>query len=419
MSVKDKVLKICKSAKLASAELATLPAEKKTKALLEAAKQIRKNSAKIIAANKKDIKSAESKGQTKAFLDRLLLDEKRIEGIAKGLEEVAKLPDPAGKILEKWKRPNGLEIARVATPIGVIGIIFESRPNVTADAGALCLKSGNAAVLRCGSESINSSLAIADCLKAGLKSAGINKDAITLIPFADREAVDVMLNAAEYIDVIVPRGGKGLVKKVIEGSKIPMFQHLEGNNHTYIHSSADAKMALDVVVNAKMRRTGVCGATETIVIDEKVLKTHLPKIAEKLIEKGCEIRADEKAIKLDKRFKKASKEDWDTEYLDSIVAVKVVKNFDEGLAFVKKHSSHHTDAIIAKDKKVAERFLNEVDSAIVMHNSSTQFADGGEFGFGGEIGIATGKMHARGPVGPAQLCTFKYIVKGTGQVRAG
>ncbi|HCR85232.1 MAG TPA: glutamate-5-semialdehyde dehydrogenase [Alphaproteobacteria bacterium] len=419
MTIKNKVIEICKKAKLAATELATLPAAKKNKALLEAAKQIRKNSKKIIAANAKDVKSAAAKGQTKAFLDRLMLDEKRIEAIAKGLEEVARLPDPVGRVLEKWQRPNGLEINRISTPLGVIGIIFESRPNVTADAGALCLKSGNAAILRCGSESINSSLAIADCLKAGLKAAGINKDVITLIPFSDREAVDVMLNAVEYIDVIVPRGGKGLVKKVIEGSKIPMFQHLEGNNHTYIHSSADVKMTVDIVVNAKMRRTGVCGATETIVIDEKILKTHLPKIAEKLIEKGCEIRADEKAIKLDKRFKKAKAADWETEYLDSIVAVKVVKNFEEGLKFVKKYSSHHTDAIIANDKKLAERFLNEVDSAIVIHNSSTQFADGGEFGFGGEIGIATGKMHARGPVGPAQLCTFKYIVKGKGQVRGG
>jgi glutamate-5-semialdehyde dehydrogenase len=416
-SLKNKVINICVKAKKASEGLANLPAKQKTQALKFAAEEITKNYKKIIQANKKDLETAEKNGQTKAFLDRLMLDEARIKSIAKGLLEVAELPDPVGKILEKWKRPNGLEISRVATPIGVIGIIFESRPNVTADAGALCLKSGNACILRCGSESINSSIEIAKYLKAGLKKAGIDENAINLIPFSDRIAVDVMLNAIDYIDVIVPRGGKSLVKKVIENSKIPMFQHLEGNNHTYIEQTAKLDMAVKIVVNAKMRRTGVCGATETIVIDEKILKSHLTKIADELIKKGCEIRGDEKAMKIDKRIKKATEEDYQTEYLDAIIAVKTVKNFDEGLAFVKKYSSHHTDAIITEDKKLAQRFLQEVDSAIVLHNASTQFADGGEFGFGGEIGIATGKMHARGPVGPAQLCTFKYIINGKGQVR--
>ncbi len=420
MNIETQVLEICKKAKAASQQIALASTESKNKALKIAADEIIKNTAKIIAENQKDIDSAEQKNDiTAAFIDRLKLDEKRIAAMAQGLKEIAELPDPVGKILDNWYRPNGLDISRVATPIGVIGIIYESRPNVTADAGALCLKSGNAAILRGGSESINSSMAIVNCLKEGLRQAGIAQDAIQLIPFREREAVGAMLKASDYIDVIVPRGGKGLIKRVIEESKIPLFQHLEGNNHTYVHESADLDMAVKVIVNAKMRRTGVCGATETIVIDEKVFHTFLPVVVEELIKLKCEMRGDEKACAIDNRIKPASSEDWDTEYLDAIVAVKVVKNFEEGLAFVKKHSSHHTDAIIAGDNKVAEIFLNEIDSAIVMHNASTQFADGGEFGMGAEIGIATGKLHARGPVGLEQLCTFKYIVKGNGQVREG
>ncbi len=418
MNIQTEVLEICKKAKITSQEIALATTDAKNKALKIAADEILKNTAKIISENAKDLELAKQKSDvTPAFLDRLKLDEKRIAEMAQGLKEIAELPDPVGKVLSKWDRPNGLDISRVATPIGVIGIIYESRPNVTADAGALCLKSGNAAILRGGSESINSSIAIVNCLKEGLRKVSINEDAIQLIPFREREAVGAMLKASDYIDVIVPRGGKGLIKRVIEESKIPLFQHLEGNNHTYIHESADLDMAVKVIVNAKMRRTGVCGATETIVIDEKILHKFLPVIADELIKLGCEIRGDEQACAIDKRIKQAKPEDWDTEYLDAIVAVKTVKNFDEGLIFVKEHSSHHTDAIITENIEVAEVFLSEVDSAIVMHNTSTQFADGGEFGMGAEIGIATGKLHARGPVGLKQLCTFKYIVRGRGQIR--
>ncbi len=416
-NIEKSVLEICARAKTASAELATTSTEKKNKALHEAANAISDSTKQIIDANRRDVEEATKNGISGAFIDRLSLDDKRIAGIVQSLHEVADLPDPVGRVLGHWVRPNGLDISRVAVPIGVIGIIFESRPNVTADAGALCLKSGNAAVLRGGSDSFNSSSAIAYCMQQGLAVAGISKDAIQLIPFKDREAVSVMLRANEYIDVIVPRGGKSLVKKVIEESRVPLFQHLEGNCHTYVHESADVEMAVKVILNAKMRRTGICGATESIVIDEKVLKTHLPLIASELIAKGCEIRGDEKARSIDSRIKPASEQDWDTEYLDSIVSVKTVSGFDEGLGWVQKHSSHHTDAIIAKDKTAAERFLQSVDSAIVIHNSSTQFADGGEFGMGAEIGIATGKIHARGPVGVEQLCTFKYIVRGDGQTR--
>ncbi len=416
-NIETSVLEICKRAKAASHELANTSTEQKNKALLEMANAISDATHTILEANERDVAEAKKSGTSAAFIDRLTLDAKRIGAIIQSLREVADLPDPVGKELARWQRPNGLDITRVACPIGVIGIIYESRPNVTADAGSLCLKSGNAAILRGGSESFYSSSAIAYCLQQGLAAAGITKDAIQLIPFKEREAVSAMLKANQYIDVIVPRGGKGLIQKVIEESRIPLFQHLEGNCHTYIHESADMDMAVDVVVNAKMRRTGVCGATESIVIDEKILKTHLPKIVSALIEKGCEVRADGHARALDSRIIVAEPEDWDKEYLDSIISIKTVKNFDEGLAWVQKYSSHHTDAIITEDKKAAERFLKEVDSAIVLHNASTQFADGGEFGMGAEIGIATGKIHARGPVGVEQLCTFKYMVRGSGQTR--
>ena len=416
-TIESSVLGICRKAKEASRELANISAEQKSRALLEMANAISDSTHKILEANLRDVEEATKNGTSKAFIDRLTLDAKRVGAIIQSLREIAELPDPVGKELARWSRPNGLDIARVAVPIGVIGIIYESRPNVTADAGALCLKSGNAAVLRGGSESFYSSSAIAYCLQQGLAVAGITKDAIQLLPYKEREAVSAMLRASDYIDVIVPRGGKGLIKKVIEESRIPLFQHLEGNCHTYVHESADINMAVDVIVNAKMRRTGVCGATESIVVDEKISKAAIPAITKALSEKGCEIRGDEKSRAIESKIVAANEEDWDTEYLDSIVSMKVVKGFDEGLAWVQKHSSHHTDAIIAKDAKAAERFLNEVDSAIVLHNASTQFADGGEFGMGAEIGIATGKIHARGPVGVDQLCTFKYVVRGNGQTR--
>jgi len=416
--IEASVLEICRKAKAATAELALLSAEQKNTALRKMADLLEDSAEKILSANRKDVDAAVANGTKGAFIDRLTLDKKRVAAMAQSLREIAELPDPVGREIARWKRPNGLDIARVACPIGVIGIIYESRPNVTADAGALCLKSGNVAVLRGGSESLYSSTAIAECLQQGLRESGIMTDAIQLIPFKEREAVGIMLKAVDYIDVIVPRGGKSLVARVVEESRIPLFQHLEGNCHSYVHESADINMALDVVVNAKMRRTGVCGATESLVIDRAVAASCLPKMVSALLDKGCEVRGDDDAVAIDARIKKASAEDWGTEYLDSIISVKLVAGIDEALDWVAKYSSHHTDAIIAQDAAAAERFLKEVDSAIVLHNASTQFADGGEFGMGAEIGIATGKIHARGPVGVEQLCTFKYMVRGNGQVRS-
>lgn len=416
-NVKEKVLKIAKEAKAAAEILRLAETEKKNKALNFAAIELRKNAAKIIAANKIDLEFAKSAGKTKAMLDRLLLDEKRIDGIAKSLEEIAKLPEPVGKVLSEWERPNGLKISRVSVPLGVIGIIFEARPNVTADAGSLCLKSGNAAILRCGSESLNSSLAILECLQAGLKEAGLPENAIQLIPTKEREAVGEMLKLHEYIDIIVPRGGKDLIKRVMNESKIPVIKHLDGNCHTYIEKSAKEEMARKVLLNAKMRRTGICGATETLLIDEEIATKLLPKIAADLANAGCEMRGDKESQKIDSRIKAASEEDYYTEFLDSIIAIKIVKNVDEAISHINKYGSEHTDAIITENDALAEKFLNGVNSAIAVHNASTQFADGGEFGMGAEIGISTGKLHARGPVGVEQLTTYKYILKGDGQIR--
>ncbi len=416
-SIEEKVIKICASSKAASNKLAIASTESKNKALLEGAKSLLLNTSQILKANEKDMKLAQQGGTSGAFLDRLKLDESRIKAMADGLKAIAELPDPVGRVLANWGRPNGLDISRVATPLGVIGVIYESRPNVTADAGALCLKSGNAAILRGGSESFFSSTAIMECLQDGLRAAGISEDAIQLIPYKEREAVGVMLNASDYIDVIVPRGGKGLIQRIINDSKIPTFQHLDGNCHSYVHESADIDKAVAVITNAKMRRTGICGATESIVVDKKIAEVAVPKIVDSLIAKNCEIRGDSLSVSIDNRIKIATDEDFYTEFLDSIVSLKIVEDIDEAISFVQEHSSGHTDAIIAEDATAAQQFLNEINSAIVMLNASTQFADGGEFGMGAEIGIATGKMHARGPVGLEQLCTFKYIVKGNGQVR--
>lgn len=416
-SIEQKVLEICSRAKQASNSLAVASTEAKNIALRAAADNLIARTSEIISANDKDVDLAVKKGISGSFLDRLKLDESRIEAMAEGLRAIAELDDPVGREIANWDRPNGLNISRVATPLGVIGVIYESRPNVTADAGALCLKSGNAAILRGGSESFFSSSAIMESLQAGLRVAGISEDAIQSIPYKDREAVGVMLRAAEYIDVIVPRGGKGLIQRIIDDSKIPTFQHLDGNCHTYVHNSADVEKAVSVITNAKMRRTGICGATESIVIDESIASQALPKIVSSLEEKGCEVRGCAKAQLIDPRINAATDEDYYTEYLDAIVSVKVVNNISEAILFVQEHSSGHTDAIIAEDNDAAAQYLNEVNSAIVMLNASTQFADGGEFGMGAEIGIATGKMHARGPVGLEQLCTFKYLVKGDGQTR--
>jgi glutamate-5-semialdehyde dehydrogenase len=405
------------SAKAAALELASCHAHSKNNALRAAAASLRNSTAKILAANNLDMEAGKTRGLEKALLDRLELSEKRIAAIAQSLEEIALLPDPVGKVLDHWDRPSGLDISRISVPLGVIGIIYESRPNVTADAGALCLKSGNAAILRGGSESFNSSLAIADCLHDGLRAAGINQNAIQLVPVQDREAVGAMLTMPEYIDVIIPRGGKGLCKRVMDESRVPTLLHLDGNCHTYIHTKADQEMAVNVVTNAKMRRTGICGATESLVVDKAIAADILPKIVAGLIAAGCEIRGDILAQKIDARIVPASDADWYTEYLDAIISVRIVEGNDEAIAFINQHSSHHTDSIITADSSAAADFLNRIDSAIVMHNTSTQFADGGEFGMGAEIGISTGRLHARGPVGVEQLTTYKYVVKSDGAIR--
>lgn len=405
-------------ARKAASVLAHTPSEKKTAALRAAAKAIDANRAKILAANATDLETAKSGGMSAAFLDRLLLDDARIDGIISALETVAGLPDPVGTIIANWQRPNGLDISRVRTPLGVIGVIFESRPNVTADAGALCLKAGNAVILRGGSDSFHSSRAIHACLVEGLKAAGLPQDAIQIVPTTDRAAVGEMLKGLNgTIDVIVPRGGKGLVSRVQTEARVPVFAHLEGLVHVYVDKSADLDIAVSVIANAKMRRTGICGAAETLLVHKDIVPTHLRPIIDALIEKGCEIRGDETVREMIATARPATEDDWRTEYEDAIISVKIVADVNEAIAHIGHYSSHHTEAIIAQDAGAVEKFFNEIDSAILMHNASTQFADGGEFGFGGEIGIATGKMHARGPVGVEQLTSFRYLVRGTGQTR--
>ena len=404
-------------AKDAGAALANASTEAKDVALKAMAAAIRDGAETLKSENAKDMEAGEKKGLTPALLDRLLLNDARIEGMAKGLEDIAGLPDPVGGVMAEWDRPNGLKIARVRVPLGVIGVIYESRPNVTADAGGLCLKAGNAVILRGGSESFHSSSAIMACLRKGLEDAGLPGDAIQMVPTTDRAAVGEMLVMAEYIDVIVPRGGKGLIERITAESKIPLFKHLEGICHTYVDKAADPEKARAVVLNAKMRRTGICGATETLLIDRSVYKALLPPILDDLAEAGCEVRGDAEVQALDTRAKAVTEEDWDTEYLDAILSVKVVDGVDEAIAHIAAHSSQHTESIITEDEAAAEAFTRRVDSAIVMVNASTQFADGGEFGMGAEIGISTGKMHARGPVGVEQLTSFKYVVRGSGQTR--
>jgi glutamate-5-semialdehyde dehydrogenase len=398
--------------------LSLATAEQKNLALQTAASAMREAEKEILAANQLDVSQASKAGPGEAALDRLRLNSERIEATAKGLETTATLPDPVGRMLAEWDRPNGLRIQRVSVPLGVIGIIYESRPNVTADAGALCVKSGNAVILRPGSESFESSRAIAKCLHAGLSAAGLPVDAIQLVPTTDRAAVGEMLTMTDFIDVIIPRGGKSLTARVIAESKIPTIQHLDGNCHTYIHESADPQIAEDVLLNAKLRRTGICGATESVIIDAAIVPDVLPNLLNSLSKAGCEIRGDELVRSLDQSVVIATEEDWSTEYLAAVVSVKTVSGPDEAIQHINRYGSHHTDAIIAKDDRIIEMFLNRVDSAIVMVNTSTQFADGGEFGFGGEIGISTGRLHARGPVGVEQLTTYKYVVRGTGQTRA-
>ncbi len=404
-------------ARAAAFELATAASESKNNALTAAAAAVRTGTDRLLAANARDMDEARAKGISGAMLDRLLLDPDRIESMAAALEDIAALPDPVGDVIAQWTRPNGLDISRVRVPLGVIGIIYESRPNVTADAGGLCLKSGNAAILRGGSESFHSSGAIMGCLQHGLRIAGLPAGAIQLVPTRDREAVGEMLTMAGLIDVIVPRGGKSLIERVLNESRIPVIAHLEGNCHVYVHADADSEVALNVVHNAKLRRTGICGAAESLLIDQAVAGNILPAIIDDLIGAGCEVRGDAESCRLDDRVVPATASDWDTEYLDAIISVKQVAGLDAAIAHVNAHGSHHTDAIVTRDAAAAERFLQRVDSAIVLHNASTQFADGGEFGMGAEIGISTGRLHARGPVGVEQLTTYKYLVRGSGQVR--
>ena len=412
------MLELGRNARKAARILALAPTTQKNAALLAMANSIRAASPIIIAANRAELVAAHAKDLKASFIDRLTLTPERVEAMAKGLEDIAALPDPVGTVLSEWTRPNAMRIARVRVPIGVIGIIFESRPNVAADAGALCMKSGNAAILRGGSDGFQSASLIVKALQEGLEKAGLPRQAIQMVPTTDRQSVGEMLTGLSgNIDLIVPRGGKSLVARVQAEARVPVFSHLEGICHVYVDGSANPVMARDIVLNAKMRRTGVCGSAETILVDRNAADKNLKPLVAALIDAGCEVRGDLAAQQADQRVKPASEEDWSTEYLDAIVAMRVVDGVDEAMAHIARYGSQHTDAIVAEDTKTAERFLNEVDSAIVLHNASTQFADGGEFGFGAEIGIATGKLHARGPVGLEQLTTFKYQVHGSGQIR--
>jgi glutamate-5-semialdehyde dehydrogenase len=391
----------------------------KNRALQAAADALRARSAEILAANARDMTSARERNLSGALLDRLLLDAKRVEAMAKGIEDILQLADPIGTVITEWTRPNGMTIQRVRVPLGVIGIIYESRPNVTADAGVLCLKSGNAVILRGGSESHHSSHAIHDCLVQGLKAAGLPEAAVQMVPVTDRAAVGYMLaEMTDYIDVIVPRGGKSLIQRVQTDARVPVIGHLEGNCHVYVDRDADVNMAMAIVRNAKLRRTGICGAAETVLFDRAAVATHAVPIVNMLLDAGCEVRGDKSVQQLDLRVKPASEEDWYTEYLDSIIAARVVDGVDAAIAHITQYGSAHTESIVTSNQQTAEIFLNGVDSAIVLHNASTQFADGGEFGMGAEIGISTDKFHARGPVGVEQLTSYKYVVRGSGQVRA-
>jgi glutamate-5-semialdehyde dehydrogenase len=402
----------------AARELALASTEAKNEALEQMAARIELSAEKIIEANRQDLEAAQSKDRDAAFLDRLRLDGLRVAAMARGLRDVAALADPVGQVMARWTRPNGLEISRVHVPLGVIGIIYESRPNVTADAAALCLKSGNAVILRSGSESFLTSLVIANALSEAVVASGLPEASIQLVPTVDRSAVGFMLGGlGGAIDVIVPRGGKNLVARVQEEARVPVFAHLEGVCHVYVHKAANLDMAKHIVLNAKLRRTGVCAAAETLLVDHAAAPTHLAPLVEMLIEAGCEVRGDPETQRADSRVKVANEEDWPKEFLDAIIAVKVVDGLDEAIDHIARYGSQHTDAIVTEDKQAAEQFLARVDSAIVLHNASTQFADGGEFGMGAEIGIATGRFHARGPVGVEQLTTFKYVVRGQGQTR--
>ena len=405
-------------ARRAARVLALASSEQKDAALSAMAEAIRAHAAQILTANAEDVTEAKAGGMSSAFVDRLALTQARVNAIADGIDVVRAIPDPVGKVTETWTRPNGMTIERVRVPLGVVGVIFESRPNVAADAGALCLKSGNAVILRGGSDSFRSCRAIHQCLTEGLRKAGLPEESIALVPTRDRAAVGLMLGGLDgAIDIIVPRGGKGLVARVQDEARVPVFAHLDGVNHVYVDKAASLDMAKTIVLNAKMRRPGVCGAAETLLVDKASADMQLKPLVTMLLDAGCEVRGGDDIRKVDARVKPVTEDDWGTEYEDAIISAKVVNGVDDALAHIARYSSHHTDAIVTEDANVAQKFLNEVDSAIVLHNASTQFADGGEFGFGAEIGIATGKFHARGPVGAEQLTSFKYRVHGTGQTR--
>src|SRR5579885_1497044 len=407
-------------AKAAARVLALADPAKKTAALHAAVKAVRADSARILQANAEDVADAKKSGASSAFIDRLKLDEKRVAAMAEGIETVAGVPDPIGQVIAAWERPNGFRIERVLTPLGVIAVVYESRPNVTADAGALAFKAGNAVILRGGSDSFRSSQAIHAAMVRGIASEGLPADAIQLVPTRDRAVVGLLLSGLNgMVDVVVPRGGKSLVGRVQAEAKVPVFAHLEGVCHVYVNAPADLEMAKKIVLNAKMRRTGVCGAAETLLVDRKLADSHLKPLVEMLIDAGCEVRGDEATRKADSRVVAVREEVWSTEYLDAIISVGVVDGLEAAVDHIDRYGSHHTDSIVTDDREAAEAFLARVDSAIVLHNASTQFADGGEFGFGGEIGIATGRLHARGPVGAEQLTSFKYRIRGSGQTRPG
>ena len=417
-SIEPMMLYMGRRAREAARELALASTQAKDAALETMAARIEADAAKILEANAQDVEAARAKGRDGALIDRLALNEARVAAMAKGLREIAQLADPIGQVTARWARPNGLEISRVRVPLGVVGIVYESRPNVTADAAGLCLKAGNAAILRSGSESFLTSLVIANALSEAVAAAGLPEAAIQLVPTVDRSAVGFMLGGlGGAIDVIVPRGGKDLVARVQAEARLPVFAHLEGVCHVYVHAGADLDMAKEIVLNAKMRRTGICGSAETLLVDRAAAPTQLAPLVKMLIEAGCEVRGDAATQAADARVKPATEEDWPQEYLDAIITVKVVDGLDEAIAHIARYGSQHTDAILTDDKAAAEQFLARVDSAIVLHNASTQFADGGEFGMGAEIGIATGRFHARGPVGVEQLTIYKYVVRGQGQTR--
>ncbi len=405
-------------AREAASELALCPGSRRNQALQAAADSIRDSPDAILDANQVDMEAAEKRGLSRPMLDRLALNPERLESMATGLETVVELPDPVGRVLAEWDRPNGLHIQRVAVPLGVIGIIYESRPNVTADAAGLCTKSGNAAILRGGSESFHSSQAIFRCLAEGLATAGIPRAAIQMVPTTDRAAVGYLLSSmGDTIDVVVPRGGKSLIERVQAEARVPVIGHLEGICHVFLHESADENMAREIVLNAKMRRTGICGAAETLLVDRKAASRLIPGVVDALVDAGCEVRGDVTVRQIASEAKPADEQDWHTEYLDAVISVRIIDGVAGAIEHIRRYGSGHTESIVAKDEVAARKFLTEVDSAIVMHNASTQFADGAEFGMGAEIGIATGRIHARGPVGAEQLTSYKYVVRGNGQVR--